>query len=394
MLKCSSGGSAIRKMDNLAQELAKKYGDEKIHNFTLGNPRVPPPKEYSEALLEVAKDERPLVHGYSSTRGDEAPRETLAKLFSEIQGVPIDKDCVILTSGCAGAMNVILRTILSVGDEVILTAPYFLEYPYYVENWHATCTILDTSFEEDWQINPDKLEAIITPMTRAIIINSPHNPTGTLLSQETVHKMCQVLERKSKEFGRPIYVVSDDVYCRVISPDAKHHQIFKEYLYSVVCYSLSKDLSLPGERIGCLIVNPLLKNHELLVHSAAHANEIMGFVHANRIHMRIIPKVVPATSNINLYNESRDLVCQALDEVGIKYVRPQGAFYIFPKIPDGIDEWAFCETLANNFIIVVPGSAFAKRGFFRLSFCKPPEDIKVAIPILKKAILEAMNLKK
>jgi aspartate aminotransferase len=394
MLKCSTGGSAIRKMDNLAQGLAKEYGDDKIHNFTIGNPRVPPPQEYYDALKEVANEEVPLCHGYSSTMGDEEPREALAKLFTEIQGTPIDKDCVILTSGCAGAINVFLRTILNVGDDVILTAPYFLEYPFYIENWHATYSVLDTTFEEGWQINPEKLESIITPLTRAIIINSPHNPTGTLLSQETVHKMCQVLDKKSKEYGRPIYVISDDVYCRVLAPGAVHHQIFKEYPYSCVCYSLSKDVSLPGERIGCIVINPLLKNHELLVHCAAHANEIIGFVHANRIHMRIIPKLLPATSNLNLYNESRDMICKALDESGIKYVKPEGAFYIFPKIPEGINEWQFCETLAKNFIIVVPGSAFAKEGFFRLSFCKPPQDIEKSIPVLKHALQEALKLKK
>jgi len=394
MLKCSSGGSAIRKMDNLAQKLAKEHGDDKIHNFTIGNPRVPPPQEYFDALREVANEEVPLCHGYSSTQGDEAPRESLAKLFTEIQGIPVDKDCIILSSGCAGAINVFLRTILSVGDDVILTAPYFLEYPFYIENWHATYSVLDTTFEEGWQINPEKLEKIITPLTRAIIINSPHNPTGTLLSQDTVHKMCQVLERKSKEYGRPIYVISDDVYCRVIAPGAVHHQIFKEYEYSCIAYSLSKDVSIPGERIGCIVVNPRLQNHELLVHCAAHANEIMGFVHANRIHMRIIPKLLPATSKLELYNQSRDMICKALDEEGIQYVKPEGAFYIFPKIPEGIDEWQFCETLANNFIIVVPGSAFAKEGFFRLSFCKPPEDIAKAIPVLKHALQEALKLKK
>jgi aspartate aminotransferase len=394
MLKCSTGGSAIRKMDELAQKLAKEHGDDKIHNFTIGNPRVPPPQKYFDVLKEVASTETPLCHGYSSTRGDEAPREALAKLFTEIQGVPITKDCIVLSSGCAGAINIFLRTILNVGDEVILTAPYFLEYPFYIENWHATVTTLDTSFEENWQINPEKLEKLVNPLTRAIIINSPHNPTGTILSQETVHKMCQVLEKKSKEYGRPIYVISDDVYCRVLAPGAKHHQIFKEYKHSCVCYSLSKDLSIPGERIGCVVMNPLLENYELLVHSVAHSNEIIGFVHANRLHMRIIPKLLPATSDLKMYDESRELICKAFDEVGMKYVKPEGAFYVFPKIPDGINEWAFCEELAKNFVIVVPGSAFAKEGFFRLSFCKPPEQIKASIPVLKKALQEALKLKK
>lgn len=394
MLKCSKGGSAIRKMDNLAQKLAKEHGAEKIQNFTIGNPRVPPPKAYLDALKEVANEEVPLCHGYSSTMGDEEPRECLAKLFSEIQGITVPADSIILTSGCAGAMNVIMRTILSVGDDVILVAPYFLEYSYYVENWHCTYSILDTTFEEGWQINAEKLEEIITPLTRAIIINSPHNPTGIMLTQETVNKMCEVLDRKSKEYGRPIYVISDDVYCRVKEPTAPMHQIFKNYPYSVVAYSLSKDLSLPGERIGCLIINPLLKNYDLLVHCAAHANEIMGFVHANRLHMRIIPKVVPATSQIELYNESRKLICDVLDEVGIQYVRPTGAFYIFPKIPEGVGEWEWCETLANNLVIVVPGSAFGKEGFFRLSFCKGPEDIKAALPTIKHAFEEGLKLAK
>ena len=394
MLKISSGGSAIRKMDNLAQKLAKEHGADKIQNYTIGNSRVPPPQAYLDALREVANEEVPMCHGYSSTQGDEKPRITMAKLFSEIQGIEISKDDVILTSGCAGAINVILRVILNVGDEVILVSPYFLEYPFYVENYHATCTVLNTSFEEGWQINPAKLEEVITPLTRAIIINSPQNPTGIVYTQDTVNKMCEVLKRKSDEYGRPIYIVSDDVYCRVVEPNVQPHKIFEHYDYSVVCYSLSKDLSIPGERIGCLIVNPLLKGRELLVHCCAHSNEIMGFVHANRIQMRIIPKVVPATSEIKLYDESRQIFCDLFDELGIQYVKPKGAFYMFPRIPEGIDEWEFCETLANNFVIVVPGSAFDASGYFRLSFCKPPQDIRKALPVIKAAFQEALKLKK
>jgi len=394
MLKCSSGGSAIRRMDNLAQALAKEHGGDKIHNFTIGNPRVPPPKAYKDALIKIANEDIPLCHGYSSTQGDLKPRETFATLFSEIQDVKIGAEDIVLTSGCAGAINVVLRTVLSPMDEVVIVAPYFLEYPFYIENFHATTVVLDTKFEENWQINPEALEKVVNPQTRAIIINSPHNPTGVVLTQKTVNDMCAVLKKKSEEYGRPIYIISDDVYCRVVGAGVKTHQIFKHYDYSVVAYSLSKDLSIPGERIGCIIVNPLLQGRELLVHSLAHANEIMGFVHANRVHMRIIPEVVPATSDIHLYDESRKLFCDLFDELGIQYVKPEGAFYVFPKIPDGIDEWAFCETMAKNFIILVPGSAFAKEGFFRLSFCKPPEDIRKALPVFRTAFAEALKLKK
>jgi len=394
MLKCSSSGSAIRRMDNLAQALAKEHGGDKIHNFTIGNPRVPPPKAYKDALIKIANEDIPLCHGYSSTQGDLKPRETFATLFSEIQDVKIGAEDIVLTSGCAGAINVVLRTVLSPMDEVVIVAPYFLEYPFYIENFHATTVVLDTKFEENWQINPEALEKVVNPQTRAIIINSPHNPTGVVLTQKTVNDMCAVLKKKSEEYGRPIYIISDDVYCRVVGAGVKTHQIFKHYDYSVVAYSLSKDLSIPGERIGCIIVNPLLQGRELLVHSLAHANEIMGFVHANRVHMRIIPEVVPATSDIHLYDESRKLFCDLFDELGIQYVKPEGAFYVFPKIPDGIDEWAFCETMAKNFIILVPGSAFAKEGFFRLSFCKPPEDIRKALPVFRTAFAEALKLKK
>jgi len=381
-------------MDNLAQALAKEHGGDKIHNFTIGNPRVPPPKAYKDALIKIANEDIPLCHGYSSTQGDLKPRETFATLFSEIQDVKIGAEDIVLTSGCAGAINVVLRTVLSPMDEVVIVAPYFLEYPFYIENFHATTVVLDTKFEENWQINPEALEKVVNPQTRAIIINSPHNPTGVVLTQKTVNDMCAVLKKKSEEYGRPIYIISDDVYCRVVGAGVKTHQIFKHYDYSVVAYSLSKDLSIPGERIGCIIVNPLLQGRELLVHSLAHANEIMGFVHANRVHMRIIPEVVPATSDIHLYDESRKLFCDLFDELGIQYVKPEGAFYVFPKIPDGIDEWAFCETMAKNFIILVPGSAFAKEGFFRLSFCKPPEDIRKALPVFRTAFAEALKLKK
>jgi aspartate aminotransferase len=381
----------IRKMDNLASQMIEKVGAENVHNFTLGNPRVPPPKEYTDALKEVANEEYPLCHGYSSTVGDIKARRAFADLFTELQGLKVEPEHIILCSGCAGAMNVFLRTVLSVLDEVILITPYFLEYPFYVENFHGVVREVRTSFDDGWQINPQIIERAVNPLTRVVIINSPHNPTGIILTQDTITKMCEVLKRKSEEYGRPIWVLSDDVYARVIAPGAETHKIFQAYDYSAIAYSLSKDLSLPGERIGALCVNPRLKNNALFVHSAAHANEILGFVHANRIHMRIVPKVLPAKSAIHLYDESREIIMKLFDELGLKYVKPTGAFYIFPKIPDGCDEWTFCKTLAENCIVVVPGSAFREPGFMRISFCKPPQDIERAIPVFKKAFAAALK---
>jgi len=381
----------IRKMDAIGQEKAKEVGDENIHNFSIGNPRVPPPPEYFEALKEIAATEEPLCHGYSSTKGDDEACVAFAKLFSELQGIPVGPEHVILCSGCAGAMNVVLRTILSIEDQVILFTPYFLEYPFYIENFHGVVKAVRTRFEDGWQVDPKALEEAINPMTRCVIINSPHNPTGIILTQETVEKMAEVLRRKSKEYGRPIWILSDDVYARVIAPGAVTHKVFQAYEYSAVAYSLSKDISIPGERFGAICINPRLENNALFIHAAAHANEILGFVHANRLHMRVIPKVLPAKSAVHLYNESRDIIMQALDELGAKYVKPTGAFYIFPKIPDGCDEWTFCKTLAENCVVVVPGSAFKATGFFRLSFCKPPEDIQKAVPVIKTAVAAALK---
>jgi len=380
-------------MSNLADEMGAKHGCDKIHNFSIGNPRVPPPQAYFDALKEIAGTEEPLCHGYSSTMGDLEPRVAFAKLFADLQEVPVGPEHVILTSGCAGAMNVTLRTILSPGDEVVLIKPYFLEYPFYVENFGGRVVEVDTKFEEGWQINAEMLDTVINPQTRCVIINSPHNPTGIVYTQECIDQMADLLARRSEEYGRPIYILSDDVYTRVLAPGVKCHKIFSTYPYSVVCYSMSKDISIPGERFGCIICNPLLENVGLLVHALAHANEILGFVHANRLHMRIIPKVLErgATSDLELYNESRDLVCKMLDECGIKYVRPSGAFYVFPKIPDGVDEWSFCEKMARKFVIIVPGKGFMAPGFFRLSFCKPPEDIRRAVPVFKQAFAETMR---
>lgn len=381
-------------MSAIGEKLAEKHGDNAIHNFTIGNPRVPPPAEYCAALREVAEQEIPLCHGYSSTMGDLNVRQRFAEILSKLQDTHVGPEHIIMSSGCAGALNVTLRTILSSGDEVILVAPYFLEYPFYVENYHCRPVILDTKFEEGWQINAEQLEDLINAETRAIIINSPHNPTGIIYTQDTINKMCEVLKRKSDEYGRPIYIISDDVYARVVPAGIQTHLTFKNYSYSVVCYSLSKDLSLPGERIGAVCANPLLENVGLLVTSLAHANEILGFVHTNRVGMRAAAKCLPCISQIELYDQSREIICNLFDELGIQYVKPSGAFYVFPKVPDGINEFEFCKTMAENFIIVVPGSGFGAQGFFRVSFCKPPHDIARAVPVFKTAYAAALKLKK
>ena len=377
MTDLSQSSSAIRKMDAIAKKMSEKYGKDKIHNFSIGNPRVEPPETYNKIMMEVLQDKTfYLPHGYAPNTGDDEGRKAIAELFSKIQEVDISYKNVILAAGCAGAINIFLRTVISVGDEVIIFSPYFLEFPYYVYNFYGKSVFCETLFEEKWQINKERLEKCFTAKTRVIIINSPQNPTGIIYSEDTIKMISELCQKYSNKYGRPIWILSDDVYCRVLRPNKKHHQIFKFYKFSVICYSLSKDLSLPGERIGALIMNPKIKLCERNIHAISMSNEFLAIYPPNRLHMRALPKLIKFTSNIELYNKSQEIVENTLKKLNIEFIPPEGAIYIFPKIPDEIDEMEFCELMVENFIVVVPGSAFGKTGFYRLSFCNKPEDIQ------------------
>ena len=392
------GSSAIRKLDEIAKEMAEKYGDDAIHNFSLGNPRVLPPEEYEKIMMETLQDKSFfLPHGYAPNAGDKAGREAVAELFSKLQDMNIPYQNVVLTAGCAGAINVFLRTTLSVGDEVIIPSPYFLEYPYYVENFYGKCVFCETKFEEGWQINREAFESCFTAKTRVVIINSPQNPTGIVYSEKTIKMISEVCENFSKKYGRPIWILSDDVYCRILRPGKKPHQIFKFYKFSVICYSVSKDLSLPGERIGALILNPEVKLSERNIHAFGMINEFLAVYPPNRLHMRALPKLLKYTSKVELYTESQKIIEKTLRELKIEFISPEGTFFLFPKIPDGIDEMKFCQLMSKNFIVIVPGSSFGKKGFFRLSFCKGPEDIKRGMEQFKiayKKVMEELSIKK
>ena len=386
MTELCQSSSAIRKMDGIAKEMVKLHGQDKIHNFSIGNPRVLPPEEYEQIMLDTLKDkEFFLPHGYAPNTGDQEGREAIAELFSKLQDVKISYKNVILTAGCAGAINIFFRTILSLGDEIIIPSPYFLEYPYYIENFHGKAVFCETKFNEGWQINKERFEKCFTAKTRCVIINSPQNPTGIVYTDETIKMISEMCQTYSNKYGRPIWILSDDVYCRVVRPGKKPHQILKYYKFSVICYSVSKDLSLPGERIGALIMNPAINLCERNIHAISMSNEFLAIYPPNRLHMRALPKLLKYTSKLEFYSESQKIIEETLKKLKIEYVQPEGAFYIFPKIPDGIDEIEFCEEMVKNFIVVVPGSAFGAEGFYRLSFCKMPEDIKRGMEQFEKA---------
>ena len=390
--------SAIRKMDQIASEMEAKHGKGCIYNFSLGNPRVPPPEEYDKIMIETIQDkEFFLPHGYASNVGDDPAREAVAELFSKLQDTKINYKNVILSSGCAGAINIFLRAILSIGDEVIVPSPCFLEYPFYIQNYHGVVVHCKTKFEDGWQIKKEEFEKCFTARTRIVIINSPHNPTGIVYSEETIKMISEVCEKFMKKFGRTIWILSDEVYCRMLRPGKKPYKIFKHYKFSVITYSVSKDLSLPGERIGALIMNPAIELCERNIHALSIANEFLAIYPPNRLHMRALPKLLKHTSKLELYTECQEIVEETLKKLNIEYVQPEGTFYIFPKIPDGIDEMTFCKTMVKNFIVIVPGSAFGQEVFYRMSLCLLPENVKKGMEqfeIAYKKTLEELGYKK
>jgi aspartate aminotransferase len=390
--------SAIRKMDQIASEMEAKHGKGCIYNFSLGNPRVPPPEEYDKIMIETIQDkEFFLPHGYASNVGDDPAREAVAELFSKLQDTKINYKNVILSSGCAGAINIFLRAILSIGDEVIVPSPCFLEYPFYIQNYHGVVVHCKTKFEDGWQIKKEEFEKCFTARTRIVIINSPHNPTGIVYSEETIKMISEVCEKFMKKFGRTIWILSDEVYCRMLRPGKKPYKIFKHYKFSVITYSVSKDLSLPGERIGALIMNPAIELCERNIHALSIANEFLAIYPPNRLHMRALPKLLKHTSKLELYTECQEIVEETLKKLNIEYIQPEGTFYIFPKIPDGIDEMTFCKTMVKNFIVIVPGSAFGQEGFYRMSLCLLPENVKKGMEqfeIAYKKTLEELGYKK
>ena len=390
--------SAIRKMDQIASEMEAKHGKGCIYNFSLGNPRVPPPEEYDKIMIETIQDkEFFLPHGYASNVGDDPAREAVAELFSKLQDTKINYKNVILSSGCAGAINIFLRAILSIGDEVIVPSPCFLEYPFYIHNYHGVVVHCKTKFEDGWQIKKEEFEKCFTARTRIVIINSPHNPTGIVYSEETIKMISEVCEKFMKKFGRTIWILSDEVYCRMLRPGKKPYKIFKHYKFSAITYSVSKDLSLPGERIGALIMNPAIELCERNIHALSIANEFLAIYPPNRLHMRALPKLLKHTSKLELYTECQEIVEETLKKLNIEYIQPEGTFYIFPKIPDGIDEMTFCKTMVKNFIVIVPGSAFGQEGFYRMSLCLLPENVKKGMEqfeIAYKKTLEELGYKK
>ena len=383
--------SAIRMMFEEGNRLRAIYGPENVFDFSLGNPSVPAPDCVRQAIIDLVNEEEPTVlHGYMSNAGFEDVRQTIAESLNRRFGTSFAAKNLIMTVGAASGLNVAFKTILNPGEEVIVFATYFLEYGAYVRNYDGNLVEIspDTT---TFQPNLKEFEEKITPKTRAVIVNTPHNPTGVVYSEETIRKLASILEAKQKEFGTVIYLISDEPYRELAYDGVQVPYLTKYYANTIVGYSYSKSLSLPGERIGYLVIPDEADGSEELIAAAAIANRTIGCVNAPSLIQKVIAKCVDAEVDVAAYDKNRLALYNGLKELGFECIKPQGAFYLFVKSPV-TDEKAFCEAGKKYNILMVPGSSFACPGYVRLAYCVSYDTIMNSLPQFGK-LAEEFGLK-
>lgn len=379
--------SAIRTMFEEGKRMAEIYGAENVYDFSLGNPNVPAPEEVKQAILNVLEEEpSTFVHGYMNNAGFEDVREAIALSLNQRFGTNFHQNNILMTVGAASGMNVILKTLLNPKDQVIVFAPYFLEYNAYVRNYDGQLVIVPPN-TKDFQPDLQEFEKRITEKTKAVIINTPNNPTGVVYSKETLEKIGGILKKKQEEYSSTIVLISDEPYRELAYDGVLVPFVTKFYENTVVCYSYSKSLSLPGERIGYLLIPDELTDSSQVFGAASIANRVLGCVNAPSLMQRVIKRCLDAAVNVEAYDRNRNLLYHSLTEYGFRCVKPQGAFYLFVESPEE-DEKKFCEVCKNHHILVVPGSSFACPGYVRISYCVSYEQIERSLPAFRKVAEE------
>lgn len=374
--------SAIRAMFEEGKIMAAKYGAENVYDFSLGNPNVPAPVQVKEAIIEEAEKEDPIVlHGYMSNAGYEDVRQAVAESINKKFDTAFSVKNIIMTVGAAGGLNVILKTLLNPGDEVIAIAPYFGEYNSYVSNFDGKLVVVSPN-TETFQPNLTELEEKLTARTKAVIVNSPNNPTGVIYSEETIQAMAEILRKKQKEFGTDIYLISDEPYRELAYDGVEVPYLTKYYENAIIGYSFSKSLSLPGERIGYLVIPDEAADSEDVISAAGTATRILGYVNAPSLMQKAVAKCLDAQADVPYYDRNREDLYNGLKEMGFECIKPQGAFYLFMKSPVA-DEKVFCEAAKKQHILIVPGSSFACPGYVRIAYCVAHETIINSMPGFK-----------
>lgn len=385
MYKIGAKGSDIRELFEYGKRRKLEIGDDKVFDFSIGNPSVPSPSVVNETLIDLIQNVEPTkLHGYTSASGDNYVKSEIANYINNKYNANVSKDLVYMTCGAAASLSITFKALLNPSDEVIVIAPYFPEYKVFVENAFGKIVVVNSklpSFLPDF----DDLENKINENTKAVIINSPNNPTGVVYGKDVIEELASVLKKKEKELGTNIYLVSDEPYRELVYGDAKVPFITNYYHNSIVCYSFSKSLSLPGERIGYILVNSECVEAIKLYKTICGAGRSMGFVCAPALFQYMVPKCLGYTSDINVYKENRDILYKELTSYGYEVVKPEGAFYLFIKSLDE-DSYAFSEFAKKYELLLVPSDSFGVKGYIRISYCVSRKQIIDSLPSFKKLI--------
>ncbi len=382
MVGLGTARSVIRELFEYGRQRAAVVGAENVYDFSLGNPSVPAPDSVNESAIRWLRGADPvLLHGYTSAAGDPAVKKTLADALNARFGMDYTGDDLYCTVGAAAALCCCLNGLCNPGDEVVVFAPYFPEYKVFIEKAGASMVLIPPQIE-DFQINFEAFEKAVNPRTKAVLVNSPNNPSGVVYSEETIRRLAQVLEAKSAEFGSPIYLIADEPYREIVFDGAVVPYIPKYYKNTLVCYSWSKSLSIPGERIGYVAVTPSMAESELVFAAVAGAGRALGYVNASSLFQRVAADCVNDTSDLSVYAENRRLLLDGLRDMGFTCVEPGGTFYLFPRSLEP-DDFAFSERAKAHDLLVVPGAGFGAPGHVRIAYCVPTERIKRALPVFE-----------
>ncbi len=379
-------GSFIRKMFDEGVELKMKYGTQNVFDFSLGNPNLEPPEALKKRLKSLVEEDIPGMHMYMPNAGYPETRAFVAQELNQSQGLELTQQEIVMTCGAGGALNVIFRTVLNPGDEVVIPAPLFVEYIYYVDNAGGVAKIIKS--HEDFSLDLEALDRAINKKTRVVLINSPNNPTGKIYDEESIRQLSSILLKKGKKYGREIFLVSDEPYRDIVYDERSVPSVISLYPFSLIATSYSKSLSVPGERIGYIAVNPEMKDRKKIIEGLVFCNRILGFVNAPALMQRVVSGLSGVHVDVEAYRRKRDLLCDGLLSAGYSLTRPEGAFYLFLKTPIS-DDVLFTDMLRQKRILVVPGSGFRCPGYVRIAYCVDDATITGAMEGFKAALSQS-----
>ena len=387
MYALGSRRSVIREIFEFGKQRAQEVGKENVFDFSLGNPSVNPPRIVADTLAELVREEdQTALHGYTSAQGDLSVRRAIADYIRTAHGAEADPDFIYMTCGAAASLTITLSALCNEGDEVITFAPYFTEYKVFTETAGASLVALDSD-PDTFQIDFALLEKAVCEKTAAVLVNSPNNPSGVVYGEETGKRLAKLLEEKSAQFGRTIYLITDEPYRELVYGGVKVPYLTNYYPHTIVCYSYSKSLSLPGERIGYIFVNPAAKDAKALYLAVCGAGRALGYVCAPSLFQKLIARCQGVTSDVSVYERNRDTLAGALRSYGFRCVQPDGAFYLFVKSPEP-DAYAFCERAKKYNLLLVPGDDFGCKGYVRIAYCVSHEMIERSLPAFEKLAKE------